>query len=346
MTPNRSRFVNRAYCPHRCRGFTIVEMLLVIGIIMLMLAIMLPSLSAVQNRSRKSTELNYLRQVGMAWNMYGNQHNDAAIPGYLDHQGEQPVQDRWRVRFEYPALPLVDGVPVSADPSIPHHVSAPWTWRLAEYFDYNAEVLWGYRRDAMNDVQSLVNSADQVALEPAFGYNAYYIGGWWRVVAGEGEESTTRPRFAHYDAVADGRPVSLVVRTLSTMAKPERLVIFSAATQHTELGLNPGVHNDRPGSHLVTPPTVAEDAKWRVPRAGGAAGGDLAVGSSNRYTIEVLEAPAHAPLARHNNFVAVLHGDNSTATEVVGELSDQRRWINGLSTFEERAFTHTGTYWP
>lgn len=342
MTPTRS---SRAQRPAFGRGFTMVEMLLVIGIIMLLMAIMLPALSGVQKRSRKMVELNHLRQIGMAWTMYANQHNDAAIPGYLDPNGLTSVQKAWRVRYEYPSLPTGQA---SQDPTIPDEVSAAWTWRLAPFIDYNAEVLWGYRGDATNDVQFLVDNAQEVAFEPAFGYNAYYIGGWWRVTPGEtigGESTSTRARPSFYDAAVNTQNINVVVRTLSTMTRPEQLVVFCSSTRQDQTGLHSGLHDDVPGSHLVTPPTVGMDNKWRIPAIGGGGGdGSKAVATSDRFTIEVFETPAHVPTARHNRFNAVLYGDGTTDTVFVSDLYDQRRWINGPVGMD-RFFSHQGTYW-
>lgn len=355
MTPTRScDAVSYKSRTTRRRGLTIVEMLLVIAVIMLLLGILLPSLGVVQRRSRKLTEQNYIRQVGMAWSMYANQHNDAAIPGYLDYSGVQSksVQQHWRVRYEYPSLPMANGQPITYDPRIPDDVSAPWTWRLAEYFSYNPEILWGYRQSAHNDIQSLVDNAQDVALTPAFGYNALYIGGWWRMAAmpsadPSGGDSSIRPTFAHWDATTlDGKPINVVVRTLSTINRPDNFIVFCSSSNFPQPGVYPRVDDQREGSFLVTPPTVAEDQKWRLPRLTSGASGETARADTSRDTIETIEPDVHAPIARHNGFVALLQGDGSTDTQTIRELVDQRRWINGLSDPKDRNFNHKGTYWP
>ncbi len=82
----------------RVRAFTIVEMLVVVGVIALLLGMLLPALSGAQKRSSKNKELNAIRQVGLAWTLYANANNDKLLPGYLDFD----VQQRWRVRYEYP----------------------------------------------------------------------------------------------------------------------------------------------------------------------------------------------------------------------------------------------------
>ena len=81
----------------RASGFTIVELLIVIGILASLMGLLLPALSGAQKRSFKSRELNALRQVGIAWNLYANSANDQVLPGYLDPL----VQMRWKLTYEF-----------------------------------------------------------------------------------------------------------------------------------------------------------------------------------------------------------------------------------------------------
>ncbi|MHC4911092.1 MAG: prepilin-type N-terminal cleavage/methylation domain-containing protein, partial [Planctomycetota bacterium] len=80
------------------RGFTIVEMLVVVAIIAALAAILLPALGAAKRRSKKTQEQNDIRQLGIAWNLYGNNYNDAAIPGHISEE----VQQIWGVDYDYP----------------------------------------------------------------------------------------------------------------------------------------------------------------------------------------------------------------------------------------------------
>ncbi len=54
------------------RGFSLVELLVVIGIVSLLIAILLPALSAAQERGRRTSCLSNLRQVGAAFQTYLN----------------------------------------------------------------------------------------------------------------------------------------------------------------------------------------------------------------------------------------------------------------------------------
>src|SRR5438552_11695798 len=61
------------------RGFTLVELLVVIGIIALLISILLPALGAAREAARKTQCISNLRQWGMGFQMYANA-NHGLIP--------------------------------------------------------------------------------------------------------------------------------------------------------------------------------------------------------------------------------------------------------------------------
>jgi prepilin-type N-terminal cleavage/methylation domain-containing protein/prepilin-type processing-associated H-X9-DG protein len=62
------------------RGFTLIEMLVVLTIIMLLLAILLPALSTVKETTRRMVCSQQVKQVVLALHMYANE-NDHHLPG-------------------------------------------------------------------------------------------------------------------------------------------------------------------------------------------------------------------------------------------------------------------------
>jgi prepilin-type N-terminal cleavage/methylation domain-containing protein len=65
----------------RHRGFTLVELLVVIGIIAILVGILIPVLGMARESGRCSVCLSNLRQIGHAFQMYANDHNDYLVPG-------------------------------------------------------------------------------------------------------------------------------------------------------------------------------------------------------------------------------------------------------------------------
>jgi prepilin-type N-terminal cleavage/methylation domain-containing protein len=67
------------------RGFTLIEVLVVVAVIVLLVAILLPSLSQARERSRATVCLSQLKEMGRALQMYGVDYRDS-LPGPL-HPG-------------------------------------------------------------------------------------------------------------------------------------------------------------------------------------------------------------------------------------------------------------------
>ena len=355
----------------RNRAFTIVELLVVIGIITILLGMLLPSLQGVQKRSRKAQEINNIKQVGVAWTLYSNSNDSAALPGYLEPQQVQPY---WQVTYEYP-----DGS------VIPTAFAAPWTWRLLPYLDNALVMVHGYRdlvkHDIVQDWDPAVEVVDPVthnnrllgeliASEPAFGYNAFYVGGWWDEMvefpSPDPNDPTpiVVPRFRYWDTTADRNgdgtlePVSVVARYPSQITRPSDMVIFCSSAE-----LSPQLYRkwpaNRPGAHVAVPPILADAQQWRAGLSGSFApqgvgpaedtGYEAGHGAADPRAVlvvgdaaedEVIDGPSTwAPIGRHTRLAAVLYADGHTDTQSPAALADQTKWIYGADG--DKHFVHT-----
>src|SRR3979409_793645 len=63
------------------RGFTLVELLVVIGIIVVLLAILIPMTARVRDAANSARCLSNLRQIGCALISYSGDHHGCLVPG-------------------------------------------------------------------------------------------------------------------------------------------------------------------------------------------------------------------------------------------------------------------------
>ncbi len=294
------------------KGFTIVELLVVISVIALLMAVLLPALSGARKRARKVEEASRIRQVGEAWLLYSNGNNDAALPGFVQEEIQSDGEKCWDVSYKLP-----DKSPVPAADA------EEWPWRLLPYLSYNHDVLHGYLEEAQTSQLAMVDHSDQIAEHPAFGYNAYYIGGWWEMKEIGGVD-TPRPRF--FTARMDDRPISVLVRSPSSIQNPTKLVLFCSTAEHGP-GYYHRVDDMELGSHYAAPSFLAEEEQWKWATHGG---------GPTPYNLEVVATRTAIPIGRYTGQAAVLHADLHYAPQIPGELIDQRFWINTANTRDYR----------
>ena len=82
----------------RQRAFTLVELLVVIGIIALLIALLLPSLSVARESAKSAACLSNLRQLATASHIYADRYHDSYPIAYYD-DGGSPIRTSYSWDF-------------------------------------------------------------------------------------------------------------------------------------------------------------------------------------------------------------------------------------------------------
>jgi len=301
---------------NRRLGFTIVELIVVIAIIGVLVAIFYPALTGARIRAKKVKELNLISHVGKAWSMYSMGHQDKLLPGYISTDVQAYKDQAWA----FPDETLIPPAPDYED-NVPNE-AGPWTWRLLDYLDYDWRSLLFYR-DTEWTSNELREHADVIATQPAFGYNGFYIGGWWEI-----DVHSNRPvvTFGSVE-LTDGRRINVVTTQASKLLKADNQIVF-CSTFYAEEGLYYELDDDTPGTHFAIPSILARVQKW-TPLLGGEI--------DARFD-------TYAPLGRFNGIPAICFADGSSRTIEIETLLDQELWIpkaQPVGDIPASEFSHT-----
>ena len=352
-------------------GFTLIELLVVIAIIGILVGLVGTGLTSAIATGKSSKEMNRIKQVLFAWTMYSGQYDDQLLPGFLEKPvGALGVQEAWNVHYKNKV-----GAELASD------LCQTYTWRLAPYLDYSIDPILGYRADGQEKLDdstynlpnepcnypaSLMPLAAAVgiaangvgaALQPAFGYNAYYLGGWWEMISGAPKLKFGDARYSETQTLGTARG-GIVSRTIGSITKPSDIIVFSASTFLNQKDVAYSDFNEYfAGAPWVCPDRLGPDQIWEF---GGVTleevnppGGAASLTPTDRALAFLSPTPAPkmqgdvgrlivnrsqaVPFARYGRKVAIAMADGSCKTTGITELNDIRFWVSNAETIN---FTH------
>ena len=281
----------------RRSGFTLVELLVVIGIIAVLVGLLLPAISSARAAARQTRSMSNLRQMMLGYTMYHQENKGWVLFGYTP-----TLLYGKPVKVEDPRSGLVFSVPVSQR----------YPWRLIPY----CSNIWDIIHSHEDSVPPLPNVGDpdasdkayQLSVKPTYGLNAVFVGGHrdffgFKTAAGGLGSSGDRPNVGQH-----------VVFKANEVKQPTRLIVFAEcqAEGGTE---SPAITGQ--GYHMLTPP-VAAGEKWIV---------------TDNGQFKVLTSLAVGlPKGWNTKRAVTSFFDGHIDALLPGDFTDMRMWANWATT--------------
>lgn len=224
------------------RAFTLVELLVVIGIIALLIAMVLPTLTRARRSASEVKSLSNLRQMLLGYTAYHTDNRGSLLYGYLPFMlngqavtAEDPVTGR-----------VLGGV-----------VAGRYPWRLVRYCSNVWAIIHGHDQVPPltrkgDDNATIDGKAYVLSLNPTYGINAVYLGGHKDFTGFVGAD--------HHPNV--GKHVAFKA---NEVRRASEIIVFADCWSQNAQS-TPG---EKPGYAVLTPPRAAGQQWWTV--AGGEA---------------------------------------------------------------------------
>lgn len=278
----------------RSGGFTLVELLVVVGIIAVIMGMLLPSLSRAQLSAKQVRGMSDLRQMLTGYTQYHTENRGSVLYGYAP-------------RTVNGKLVLVE---LPSGEKVGYPISDRYPWRLAPYVADVWRIIHSHTDlppipEAADSSDVAIRKAYTLSVNPTYGINSVYVGGHLGPVfeGFVGPEGDTPNTGAH------------VVFKAGEVRNPSRLIVFAECQARNA----PGLISNSSGLHYLTPPHA--NRKW------------WSVGDDGKFKLEVPAGVlVGLPEGRNGKRTVTGFFDGHVEAMLPGELTDMRLWANGATS--------------
>ncbi len=279
------------------RAFTLVELLVVVGIIALLVGLLLPVLGQARQGARQAMALSDVRQLGAGYALYHNENQGRLLLGFPPRQ--------------------VNGVELKVTTQSGHTLdwlaAERYPWRLAGYVPGIWPILHSHNGlppmpEAGDSDSEAFAKAYNLSVGPSFGLNSVYLGGH--------KDYGGFVAIGSANGIANHRPNTgrHVAFKVTEVREPTRQIVFA------EVQSKPGTPGS--GLHSLTAPHTDRE-NWRTDVAGS-------------IEVTYVGGPIFGlPQGRYGSEAATAFLDGHAEALTPTQLDDSTRWAPHARTPDE-----------